>query len=195
MNFLRALFKPVRPARSPRPAPADRELSATAADLLRAIGCDALAGRVSVSWNSRLSSSAGLARPAAMTVALNPRLREFPAEVDRTLRHELAHLVAFARAQRRRIDAHGPEWRQACADLGIPGESRCHALPLPRRSARRAHVYRCPACGFILRRARRINPRRHVLACRECCQRHARGRFDARFKFVEVRVSDAKPAG
>ena len=122
-----------------------------------------------------------------MTVVLNSRLVAFPEEIDRTLRHELAHLVAFARARRTRIKAHGEEWRRACAELGIPGESRCHALPLPRRNVQRPYVYRCPACGLILRRVRRINVRRRKLACRECCRRHAAGRFDGRFQFVEVR--------
>jgi SprT protein len=187
LSFLRSLFASAEPAPPPR-SPADRELTALAAALLHGIGCAAVAERVVVNWSRRLSSSAGLARPSDMTVSLNPRLKAFPAEVDRTLRHELAHLVAFARAKRTRIAAHGPEWRQACSELGIPGESRCHALPLPRRSLHRAHLYRCPACGFILRRARRINLRRRILACRDCCRRHARGRFDARFKFVEIRT-------
>ena len=37
-------------------------------------------------------------------------------EVDRTLRHELAHLLAQWRVGRRRIAPHGKEWRQACRD-------------------------------------------------------------------------------
>ena len=189
MSFLRSLFtsRRSRPKRHPSPDP---ELTNTAAAWLREIGCDELAQRVAVCWSNRLSSSAGLARPSTMTVSLNPRLREFPAEVHRTLRHELAHLLAFARARRKRVAAHGPEWRQACVDLGIPGESRCHALPLPRRRVKRVYFYRCPGCGFILERARRINLRRRALACRDCCRTHARGRFDARFNFVEVRPSD-----
>jgi SprT protein len=166
----------------------DAELTATAAALLREIGCGAIADRVAVSWSNRLSSSAGVARPSVVAVVLNTRLKAFPAEIDRTLRHELAHLVAFARAKRTRIQPHGQEWRQACAELGIPGESRCHALPLPRRLVQRPYLYSCPACGLILRRVRRINARRRKLACRECCRRHADGRFDVRFQFVEVRT-------
>ena len=64
-------------------------------------------------------------------------------EVERTLRHEAAHLLAHWRAGRRRIQTHGPEWRQACADLGIPGETVTHTLPLaPRRrqAARLRHA-------------------------------------------------------
>ena len=153
----------------------------------RGIGCASLAGRVAVRWHSRLLSTAGLARPENAEVHLNPRLTEFPGEVERTLRHELAHLAAYDRAGRRRITAHGAEWRLACMDLGIPDETRCHTLPLARRqTARRGHVYRCPACAATLRRTRPINVRQRRLACRECCRRHAAGQFDRRFEFVKV---------
>lgn len=181
---------PVAPRADPKKAGAlitDDLLTRQAADLLREIGCAALADRVAVRWHARLVSTAGLARPEKAEVHLNPRLTEFPGEVERTLRHELAHLAAYDRAGRRRITAHGAEWRLACMDLGVPGETRCHTLPLGRRRpARRGHVYRCPGCATTLRRTRPIDARRHRLACRECCRRHAGGRFDRRFEFVKV---------
>ncbi len=185
----------------PAPAPAERRadskgslttdeaLTRQAAALLREIGCASLADRVAVRWHARLVSTAGLARPESAEVHLNPRLPEFPGEVDRTLRHELAHLAAYDRAGKRRITAHGAEWRLACIDLGIPDETRCHTLPLGRRRpAPRKHVYQCPKCATILQRTRPINARRHRLACRDCCRRHAGGRFDGRFEFVKVNV-------
>lgn len=191
-----ALFPGCRPTalRSPPSAVtvahgADLALTAEAAALLRTCGCPALADRVAVGWNRRFSTTAGLAHAAEARVSLNPRLRDFPGETDRTLRHELAHLLAAerARGQRRRVAAHGPEWRRACADLGIPGETRCHDLPLPRRQIHRRHVYRCPRCAQELHRARPVDRRRRRLACSTCCQQHAGGRFDARFEFVKVR--------
>ena len=188
MKFLWSFIASLRPTPAPAPSvplQADAPLTRMAAGLLRAVGCAELAGRVSVVWHRRLTSTAGLARPQSAQVLLNPRLRAFPDEVDRTLRHELAHLVAFDRARARRIAAHGPEWRQACGDLGIPGESRCHTLPLPRRQVERRHVYRCPRCDFRLRRVRPIKARRR-LACLDCCKRYAGGRFDRRFVFVKV---------
>lgn len=178
--------RPRKRAAAASPA-ADETLTRQAAELLRGVGCEELAARVAVCWHGRLSSTAGLARSATGTVLLNPRLREFPGEVEQTLRHELAHLVAFDRARGRRITAHGPEWRRACADLGIAGESRCHTLPLPRRQVARGHVYQCPRCAFVLRRVRPINVRRRRLACSDCCRAHAGGRFDRRFEFVKVR--------
>ena len=59
-------------------------------------------------------------------------------EIDRTLRHELAHLLAQWRIGRRRIAPHGEEWRQACRDLGIADEARCHNLRSQRERTRRA---------------------------------------------------------
>lgn len=152
--------------------------------LLQALGCDVLAERVQVQWNPRMRSTAGTAHPGKMLVSLNPGLRDFgEAEVDRTLRHELAHLLAHFRAGRRRIAPHGPEWRRACRDLGLGDEPRCHTLPLPRRSLRKKHAYRCPGCATVLRR---VQPMRKKAACLACCRRHNGGRYDERFRFVKV---------
>ena len=166
-----------------------------AVELLAACGAGQLAGRVTVRWNPRLHSTAGRAYPRKWLVELNPRIRNHPGETSRTLRHELAHLLvawnvkAFGaghrtRGQRRAV--HGPEWKRACALLGIDGEERCHQLPLaaPRRLAR-PYAYECPACLVVLRRVRPIK-RGSMLACGECCRRQARGRFDLRFRLRPV---------
>ncbi len=161
----------------------DCELSDACAQMARKLGLPRLGRRVEVHWNRRLRSSAGLADYAAGRIELNPRLLEFaPEEPMHTLRHEMAHLVAHVRAGRRRIQTHGPEWRQACADLGIPGESACHTLPLPRSRMRKKYRYTCPACGSALERVRRM---RYVAACYDCCRKHNRGRFSTRYRLVE----------
>ena len=152
--------------------------------LLRAAGAVALAGRVRVEWAPRLRTTAGLAFPGRSLVRLNPRLREFGGgEIQRTLLHELAHLLAHERAGRRRIAAHGAEWRRACGDLGLPGEKRTHNLPLPRRVMARRHHYRCPACRVTVAR---VQPMRRGSACLHCCRANNRGRYDARFRFERI---------
>jgi predicted SprT family Zn-dependent metalloprotease len=159
-----------------------------ARELLRAVGCAGLAERVVVRWNQRMRSTAGTAHPGKSLVNLNPRLREFgDDEIDRTLRHELAHLLAHHRAGCRRIAPHGAEWRAACAALGVAGEARCHDLPLPRRKLAARHRYRCPGCGVVIDRVR---PMRRRFACLACCRAHNRGRYDPRFGFVKVAGSD-----
>jgi SprT protein len=150
--------------------------------LLKAAGCRQLQARVY--WNPALRTTAGIAYWRDRTVVLNPKLVEVSAaEVQRTLRHELAHILAKHRAGRRRIDAHGAEWRQACADLGIPNESRCHELPFKRRRIARKFFYACPECSAILAR---VKPLRQSAACIKCCRKHNGGKYHARFRFRPV---------
>ena len=153
-------------------------------DWLKDLGLPGAAKLVHVQWNPRLRSTAGYASFPAWRIELNPRLRDYPGQVDRTLRHELAHLIAYHGAGRRRIEPHGPEWRQACALLGIPDEKACHTLPLPRTRQERKLQYRCAACGFTLHRVRRF---RRPTACRSCCEAHSGGSYDARFRFQLVK--------
>jgi SprT protein len=193
--FSRLLSKVVPAPQPPKPVVAvkkpvgseDSALTELCADLLRKLGYDTLAAQVRVRWNSRMQSTAGLAYPAKALIKLNPRLQAFGfAEVEQTLKHELAHLLAHHRAGRRRISPHGPEWRKACADLGINEENRCHTLPLPRREIVRRHLYQCPACGMAVHRVR---PIRRPSACLPCCRKHNSGRYDERFRFVKVKQS------
>jgi predicted SprT family Zn-dependent metalloprotease len=193
-DFLRRLFgKRERPrGRKAQPSPvtgkvvteSHEPLLDEARALLQAAGALALAGRVRVEWDSRLRTTAGLAFPGRSLVRLNPRLREFgDAEIQRTLRHELAHLLAHERAGRRRIAPHGAEWRRACADLGLRDEKRTHDLPLPRRVMARRHHYRCAGCGVTIAR---VQPLRRGSACLRCCRMHNRGRYDVRFRFERM---------
>jgi len=105
-------------------------------------------------------------------------------EVDRTLRHELAHLLARWRIGRRRIAPHGTHWRQACVDLGIADEARCHNLPFATKVYPPRYVYVCPNCKQRFQRVRRI---RRAIACLTCCRAHNRGEFDPRFRLKLIR--------
>lgn len=170
---------PPRPAESQPTKGRDAALEAQAREMLRAVGAPAVARTVRVAWSSRLRTAAGRADYRDTLVTLNPLLRLHGAEeIDRTLRHELAHLLAHARKGRRRIAPHGPEWRQACRDLGIADEQRCHSLPFPRQTRARPFLYRCPACRREFPRVQKI---RRGVACLACCRRHNRGQFDKRF--------------
>ncbi|MDQ2919476.1 MAG: SprT-like domain-containing protein [Verrucomicrobiota bacterium] len=164
----------------------DATLEMEARRLLESVGAGKLARQVCVEWNPRLRSAAGRAIFRNAIVSLNPKLREHGAdEIDRTLRHELAHLIAQMRAGRRRIAPHGAEWRRACRDLGIADEQRCHTLPFPTSTHARRFLYRCRHCQKDFPRVRRI---RRTVACLECCRRYNRGEFDRRFQIELVRV-------
>ncbi|HLW36131.1 MAG TPA: SprT-like domain-containing protein, partial [Chthoniobacterales bacterium] len=118
-------------------------------------------------------------------ISLNPCLMDHGGEeIDRTLRHELAHLLAQWRVGRRRIAPHGAEWRQACRDLGIADEARCHNLPFATRAYAARYVYVCPNCSEKFLRVRRI---RRAIACLVCCRKYNRGDFDARFRLKLIR--------
>jgi SprT protein len=158
----------------------------TARELLRSLGAAQIANELHVEWNSRLKTAAGRADYRQKLISLNPRLVEHPTEIDRTLRHELAHILAQFRAGRRRIPPHGDEWQHACVDLGIADEKRCHNLPFPARSYAARFVYRCPNCRQEFPRVRRM---RRAVACLTCCRKHNGGEFDPRFRLKLAQFS------
>jgi predicted SprT family Zn-dependent metalloprotease len=181
---------PIRSLREFAPAPEpkreveqvgvrDEELESQAGQWLEQLGMPGARKLLRVEWNTRLRSTAGYAHYPHWRIELNPRLRDFEGQVERTLKHELAHLIAYHRGGRR-IEPHGAEWRQACADLGIPGERARHTLPLLRKEVKRNLVYVCPSCQHVARRVKRF---RRPTACKKCCDAHAGGAFDDRFKY------------
>src|SRR5256885_504092 len=109
-------------ARVISPLPSAPELQDRARSLLRGLDAGVLTDHVRVEWNERMRTTVGRADFRRCLISLNPALQEFgPAEIDRTLRHELAHLLAHFRFGRRRIQPHGREWRGARCELGIGG--------------------------------------------------------------------------
>lgn len=165
----------------------DEKLTVRAGELARGLGLRELGRKVTVVWNARMRSSAGRATWPDAVVMLNPKLRELggKGEIERTFLHELAHLVTFARyhGTRRRVQPHGREWQMACAELGIPGESATHSLPLPRRRQRKKFFYRCPGCGEVFGRVRRL---RGEASCRACGEKAGRRGFCRQFRLEEV---------
>jgi SprT protein len=155
-------------------------LQTEARELLCSLGAKRIATELRVEWNVRLKTAAGRADYSQKLISLNPKLLEHPAEIDRTLRHELAHILAQFRAKcRRRLSPHGPEWQQACRDLGIADEKRCHTLPFPAKRYAPRFIYRCPNCRRDYPRVRKI---KRTVACLTCCRAHNRGEFDVRFR-------------
>src|SRR6266480_5087794 len=157
----------------------DYTLESQSRNLLRELGAAKLAREVRVEWNPRMKSAAGRADFREKLISLNPLLKDHGDEMDRTMRHELAHLLAQFRVGRRRIAPHGPEWREACRDLGIADEARCHNLPFATKTYAARFVYRCPNCQQEFPRVRRS---RRAIACLACCRKHNGGDFDPRFR-------------
>jgi predicted SprT family Zn-dependent metalloprotease len=157
----------------------------TQRELLR-LGLPLLAAKAYVRWNGRLQTTAGTACPYTGRVELNPLLRRISqSQIMRTLRHEIAHLVAHGRVGRKRIQSHGPEWRQACCDLGIPDEPAFHDLPFRRRTIQRRHAYQCPHCRVVVQRVHKF---RGITACYACCKKYNGGKYDPQFRFQRVEL-------
>jgi len=169
--------------------PSAQELQDRAQSLLRRLNAGILTDRVRVEWNERMRTTVGRADFRRCLISLNPALQEFgPAEIDRTLRHELAHLLAHFRFGKRRIEPHGREWRNACCDLGISGERAGHTLPLVGRSLSRRFVYYCQNCQGHFPRVRRI---RRATACLACCRKFSGGNYNERFRLRLVKSSSS----
>lgn len=160
----------------------DPGLTAWCEETAAALGMPELARKVRVSWNPRMRTTAGRAWWPHRSIEMNPKIREIAdAQIWRTLKHELAHLIAYERCGRRRIDPHGPEWQAACAELGIPGETTYHSLPLRARRMKRNHSYACPSCLTVISRVR---PFRRAVACYSCCRKFNGGMYHDRFRLI-----------
>jgi len=183
-TWLRVFKAPAAP--QSRPAKEDGGLTTWCAEAAAGLGLPELARKVRVSWNPRMQTTAGRAWWPDRSIELNPKLRQCePDELWRTLKHELAHLVAYERCGRRQIDPHGIEWRIACADLGIPGELPYHTLPFKRRRVKRNHAYTCPHCFSTIRR---VKPIQRAVACYECCRKFNDGVYHDRFRLVKRKI-------
>ena len=168
-----------------RPLREDGGLTAWCAEASAALGLPELARKVRVSWNPRMQTTAGRAWWPDRSIERNPKLRQCePDEMWRTLKHELAHLIAYERCGRRQIDPHGSEWRAACADLGIAGEQPFHTLPFKRRRMKRNHAYTCPHCFTTIRR---VKPIKRAVACYDCCRKFNCGVYHDRFRLIKTK--------
>lgn len=164
----------------------DQTLTIWCQETATSLGLPKLARRVQVSWNSRMQTTAGRAWWPDRLIELNPKIEKIDTEQKwRTLRHELAHLIAYERCGRRRIEPHGIEWQQACADLGIANESVYHQLPLKRRTLAKKFIYYCPHCLDEFKRVQKI---KRKLACYRCCKKFNCGCYDTRFRLLEKKA-------
>lgn len=180
-----SLLRALKPQPAPRVSHAkeDGGLTAWCVETAKSLFLQELARKVRVSWNPRMQTTAGRAWWPDRMIELNPKLRECePEELWRTLKHELAHLVAYERCGRRRIDPHGPEWQAACVDLGISGEKPFHNLPFKRRRMKRKYAYICSNCFTTIHR---VKPIARSVACYDCCRKFNNGVYQDRYRLIE----------
>jgi len=116
-----------------------------------------LKASVTVSLSPRLRTSLGRATPATGRVSLHQALRDAPPEIlQEVLCHEIAHVVAYRRAQATRAKRprpHGAEWAALVRAAGYEPIVRAPrgwiAQPLPQSAAAspgRTVLHVCPVC-------------------------------------------------
>jgi SprT protein len=166
----------------------DTELTLWCSKTAQCLELPDLAKHVTVFWNSKMRTTAGRAWFPNRIIELNPKIQEFEGDEKwRTIRHELAHLIAYERAGKKRIEPHGIEWRNACAELGIPNESVCHNLPLKRRTLRKKFTYTCPKCFSEIKRVKKI---RRIIACYPCCKKYNGGNYDSTYRLIQKLIQN-----
>lgn len=108
--------------------------------------------KVEVTWNGRLSTTAGRAFVRGGRIELNPTLlAKSPDQVEAVLTHEAAHVAAF-RLFGGNIPAHGRHWRSLMRIAGHE-PSVTHKMPVEelrrRRTRRPSYLYlrMCGSCG------------------------------------------------
>jgi SprT protein len=95
------------------------------------------------------------------SIGLSSLILDTPERLDSTLRHEYAHLLAYARHGRKGA-GHGPAWQQAMVDLGEEPVVH-HRYEVHRNQARQQVLYVCKRCGNLLPRKRRLPKRRRYV--------------------------------
>ena len=122
-----------------------------------------LRNRPSLVWKS-LRVTAGIAYYRTNQIGLSNRLLTDEDRLRITLVHEYAHLLAVERHGHRAAN-HGPAWKQAMVDLGLP-PVRTHDYEVERNSARQQVTYQCQKCGQSFIRSRRLPKRRKYMHAR-----------------------------
>ena len=133
-------------------------------------------------WNPRLRASAGRFIPGSrkfwqvlkptIEVASYLREKENALELIKdTVAHEMIHYWLWTR---RKPYGHTPEFWEKMTQMGVSRYNR-HPMPRPYK-----YIYRCQSCTKDFLSRKKLG----VLACADCCKKHARGQFDARFVLI-----------
>ena len=144
----------------------------------------------SLSWNSRLSSTAGRFVPGrpnplfyrAPEIEVASYLRDLPdgeMHVRDTVLHEMIHYVLWFR---RRPYGHTPEFHQILKRVGA---KRFNPVPKVRPVK---HWYECPSCRLQIPARRKMGSS----ACLRCCEKYNRGEFSGKFRLRLLDPSEVK---
>lgn len=133
--------------------------------------CDMPRPQVRFDLRGQTAGQALIGRDGRARIRYNDQLlrENGQAFLDRTVPHEVAHIVAH-RLHGPRIRPHGAEWKAIMALFGAD-TARCHAYDTSRSTARRVqrHAYRCSCREHQLSSIRHNRARRgQGYLCRHC---------------------------
>lgn len=109
-------------------------------------------------------TTAGRAHFDQRLITLSQLVLKSPEQVVSTLKHEYAHLLAYARFGRKGT-GHGPAWRQAMRDLGEEPKVT-HSYAVIRNASRQMVIVQCTKCGETFTRKRALPKRRKYMHVR-----------------------------
>jgi predicted SprT family Zn-dependent metalloprotease len=136
-----------------------------------------------IRWNGRLKTSAGrfIPDPNGCVIEIAAYLRdekEALTLIKDTLGHEMIHYWLFVRNQ---PYGHTSEFHEKMNQIGV---SRYNPVPKHRPFK---HCYECRSCGQRIFVRKRLK----LAACAACCNTHAEGRFDSRYKLKRLASGEA----
>ena len=146
-------------------------------------------------------TTAGTANYRTWTIDLNPVLlmENVDAFIERTVPHELAHLITdrvYPEAHTRRFrgekrEVHGPRWRSVMRTLGVADSTRCHSYDTSSvKRSKTSYEYKCTVCGSTFS----LGPKRHAKMLQSAtAYRHTVCGSHARIELVQT-VQPARPA-
>ncbi len=125
--------------------PSPEELLTYGEDLLLRWQEHDLLDSIEMRGNRRMRTRAGVAYLVSRRIELNPRLlAQNPEMVHECFAHELAHIVVYARHEKK-ARAHGKEWRSLMRQVGFEPEAVHYmdvsAFRTRRRSPRRRRLW------------------------------------------------------
>ena len=135
---------------------------ALAADQLLADLCQKhpMGNRPAIQWRG-YRVSAGMAYFKTGIIGLSHLVIKDQQQLEDTLKHEYAHLLAYHRHGRKAI-GHGEHWKQAMLELGLKPKV-CHNYTVQRNERRQEVGYLCQRCGKTLVRARKLPKKRRYV--------------------------------
>lgn len=133
-------------------------------------------------WDLKPRQRFGQTRPSRREIGLSiiPTRVRTAAEVEDTIRHEIAHALVFTWTGE--DHGHDKVWKKVAERVG----AKPKATTTTTAKIRAKWEATCKRCGGRYARNRMTSVAARGVACTACCKRHNGGRYSDQFKLVFV---------